>query len=160
MRIHEFGTEHEKTVLLLHSACLSWRMFQPAAERLQTQYHLIIPALPAHDPDEKTPYTSVEAIAAELGDWLAQRGHQRALGAVRRVHGRCGRAAAAGRREGGGAHVCARRGHHAVPRAAVADAGLFPAQLSRHRFAQRHLALSAGRFRRSASVRRRWRMSA
>lgn len=55
MRIHEFGTEHEKTVLLLHSACLSWRMFQPAAERLQTQYHLIIPALPAHDPDEKTP---------------------------------------------------------------------------------------------------------
>lgn len=39
MRIHEFGTEHEKTVLLLHSACLSWRMFQPAAERLQTQYH-------------------------------------------------------------------------------------------------------------------------
>ena len=74
MRIHEFGTEHKKTVLLLHSACLSWRMFQPAAERLQTQYHLIIPALPAHDPDEKTPYTSVEAIAAELGDWLAQRG--------------------------------------------------------------------------------------
>ena len=30
MRIHEFGTEHEKTVLLLHSACLSWRMFCPA----------------------------------------------------------------------------------------------------------------------------------
>ena len=74
MRIHEFGTEHEKTVLLLHSACLSWRMFEPVAERLQTQYHLIIPALPAHDPDEKTPYTSVEAIAAELDGWLAQRG--------------------------------------------------------------------------------------
>lgn len=74
MRIHEFGTEHEKTVLLLHSACLSWRMFCLAVERLQTQYHLIIPALPAHDLDEKTPYTSVEAIAAELGGWLAQRG--------------------------------------------------------------------------------------
>ena len=74
MRIYEFGTEHEKTVLLLHSACLSWRMFRPAVERLQTQYHLIIPALPAHDPDEKTPYTSVEAIAAELGGWLTQRG--------------------------------------------------------------------------------------
>ena len=44
MRILEFGTEHEKTVLLLHSACLSWRMFCPAVERLQTQYHLIIPA--------------------------------------------------------------------------------------------------------------------
>lgn len=66
MRIHEYGTEHEKTVLLLHSACLSWRMFRPAVERLQTQYHLIIPALPAHDPDEKTPYTSVEAIAVAL----------------------------------------------------------------------------------------------
>lgn len=74
MRIHEFGTEHEKTVLLLHSACLSWRMFCPAVERLQTQYHLIIPALPAHDPDEKTPYTSVEDIAAEVSGWLAQRG--------------------------------------------------------------------------------------
>ena len=73
MRIHEFGTEHEKTVLLLHSACLSWRMFHPAVERLQTQYHLIIPALPAHDPDEKTPYTSVEAIAAELGGWRTER---------------------------------------------------------------------------------------
>ena len=73
MRIHEFGTEHEKAVLLLHSACLSWRMFCPAVERLQTQYHLIIPALPAHDPDEKTPYTSVEDIAAEVSGWLAQR---------------------------------------------------------------------------------------
>ena len=31
MRIYEFGTEHEKTVLLLHSACLSWRMFQPGS---------------------------------------------------------------------------------------------------------------------------------
>ena len=107
MRIHEFGTEHEKTVLLLHSACLSWRMFRPAVERLQTQYHLIIPALPAHDPDEKTPYTSVEAIAAELGGWLTQWGHRRALGAVRRVHGRRGRAAAAGGRKDPGAHVCA-----------------------------------------------------
>ena len=94
MCIHEFGTEHEKTVLLLHSACLSWRMFRPAVERLQTQYHLIIPALPAHDPDEMTPYTSVGAIAAELG-------------AVRRVHGRRGRAAAAGGRKDPGAHVCA-----------------------------------------------------
>lgn len=74
MRIYEFGTEHEKTVLLLHSACLSWRMFRPAVERLQTQYHLIIPALPAHDPDEKTPYTSVEAIAADLGGcWRTER---------------------------------------------------------------------------------------
>ena len=109
MRIHEFGTEHEKTVLLLHSACLSWRMFQPAAERLQTQYHLIIPALPAHDPDEKTPYTSVDAIAAELGGWLAQRG----ISALWGLYG-------------------VSKGHHAVPRAVVADAGLFPAQLSRH----------------------------
>ena len=47
----------KKTVLLLHSACLSWRMFRPAVERLQTQYHLIIPALPAHDPDEKRRHT-------------------------------------------------------------------------------------------------------
>lgn len=103
MRIHEFGTEHEKTVLLLHSACLSWRMFRPAVERLQTQYHLIIPALPAHDPDEKTPYTSVEAIAAELGGWLTQWG----IGALWGLYGVS---------MGG----------------AVADAGLFPAQLSRH----------------------------
>ena len=118
MRIHEFGTEHEKTVLLLHSACLSWRMFRPAVERLQTQYHLIIPALPAHDPDEKTPYTSVEAIAAELGGWLTQWG----IGALWGLYGV----------SMAGAHVCARCGHHAVPCAAVADAGLFPAQLSRH----------------------------
>ena len=89
MRIHEFGTEHEKTVLLLHSACLSWRMFCPAVERLQTQYHLIIPALPAHDPDEKTPYTSVEAIAAELGGWLTQRGIG-ALWGLWAARSRCG----------------------------------------------------------------------
>ena len=83
-------------------------MFQPAAERLQTQYHLIIPALPAHDPDEKTPYTSVEAIAAELGDWLAQRGISTLWGLY-------------GVSMGG-----------AVALRLVADAGLFPAQLSRH----------------------------
>ena len=108
MRIHEFGTEHEKTVLLLHSACLSWRMFRPAVERLQTQYHLIIPALPAHDPDEKKPYTSVEDIAAEVSGWLAQRGIARGGAQLRRrLCARRGRAAAAGGRKDPGAHVCA-----------------------------------------------------
>ena len=141
MRIHEFGTEHEKTVLLLHSACLSWRMFRPAVERLQTQYHLIIPALPAHDPDEKTPYTSVEAIAAELGGWLTQRG----IGALWGLYGV----------SMGGAVALRLLADGKIPvRTCVLDAAITPYRAPRWltrgfslrnylviRFAQRHLAL-------------------
>ncbi|MGN1023359.1 MAG: alpha/beta fold hydrolase [Lachnospiraceae bacterium] len=71
MHIHEFGREHEKTILLIHPAAARWDYFSGVIPLLAHRSHLIIPALPGYDetaPEED--YTSVEEIAEGLADWL------------------------------------------------------------------------------------------
>ena len=111
-------------------------MFQPAAERLQTQYHLIILRCRRHGPDEKTSLHERGGHRGRVGDWLAQRGISTLWG-NRRVHGRCWSRCGCWRTEGGGAHVCLDAAITLQPRAAVADAGFSLRNYLVIRFAQK-----------------------
>ncbi|MCH4035506.1 MAG: alpha/beta hydrolase [Lachnospiraceae bacterium] len=71
MRIHEFGREHEKTILLIHPAAARWDYFSGVIPLLA----LLIPALPGYnEAAPKEDYTSVEEIAESLADWLLGQG--------------------------------------------------------------------------------------
>ena len=76
MTIHEFRTESEKTVVLVHPAVVMWDYFEYVIPLLQGRYRVIVPALPGYDEDMAGDFTSVEQIAAELADQLAARGIQ------------------------------------------------------------------------------------
>ncbi len=74
MTLHEFGKENAAAVLLLHPSCVMWDYFEYVIPLMQDRYHLIVPALPGYDEDEKGDFTSVEQIASELADLLTARG--------------------------------------------------------------------------------------
>ena len=73
MNIHEFGKENEQVVLLIHPSVVKWDYFEYVIPLLESDYHLIIPALPGYDFEEKSEFTSVEQIASELNNWLKQK---------------------------------------------------------------------------------------
>lgn len=75
MTIHEFGTENNRIVVLIHPSLVMWDYFEYVIPLMQEHCHLIIPALPGYDEDMPGGFTSVERISSELGDWLIENGH-------------------------------------------------------------------------------------
>ena len=77
MTIHEFGTDNDKVIVLIHPAVVMWDYFEYAIPLLEDRYHVIVPALPGYDPETEGDFTGVEEIAAELEDWLISKGLSR-----------------------------------------------------------------------------------
>ena len=80
MTIHEYGAQHERVLVLLHPSLVMYDYFDYVTPLLEPYFHLVIPALPGYDPECRSDYTSVEQIAAELGDWLLAHGHSEVCG--------------------------------------------------------------------------------
>jgi len=70
MTVHEFGKENDKVVVLVHPSIVMWDYFEYVIPLLEKNYHVIVPAIPGYDPDEKNDFTSVEEISKELAEWL------------------------------------------------------------------------------------------
>ena len=75
MTIHEFGQCNGDVVVLIHPSLVMWDYFEYLIPLMQDHWHLVIPALPGYDPDDRSDFSSVERIAAELAEWLTARGH-------------------------------------------------------------------------------------
>lgn len=75
MNIHEFGKENKETLLLIHPSVVKWDYFEYVIPILEKRFHLLIPALPGYDFENDSDFTSVEQIAAELNDWLKEKGY-------------------------------------------------------------------------------------
>ncbi len=65
MKIRECGTDKKDPILLLHGGGLSWWNYREAAERLQKEYHVIVPILDGHSESDR-PFTTIEENAAEI----------------------------------------------------------------------------------------------
>ena len=72
MTIHEFGKYNSKTIVLVHPSVVMWDYFEYVIPLMENDYHLVVPAIPGYDPDEKNDFTSVEEITDELVKWLIQ----------------------------------------------------------------------------------------
>ena len=70
MTYHEFGTENQRVILLIHPAVVMWDYFEYVVPMLENDFHLIIPALPGYDPDQKDDFTSIEDITEAIEKWL------------------------------------------------------------------------------------------
>lgn len=75
MNIHEFGKDNKDVILLIHPSVVRWDYFEYVIPLLEKKYHLVIPALPGYDLEDDSDFTSVEEIAAQIGDWLRENGY-------------------------------------------------------------------------------------
>lgn len=72
MTFHEYGTQNEKVIVLIHPSAVMWDYFSYLIPLLERDFHLLIPALPGYDeegPDQD--YTSVEEIARQITGFLS-----------------------------------------------------------------------------------------
>ncbi len=75
MNIHEFGTENERVVVLLHPLGVWWDVFSEVIDILEQDYHLVVPAMPGHDPDDpESDFISVGDVVSRLTDHLLENG--------------------------------------------------------------------------------------
>ena len=72
MRFHEYGTGQKESILLLHGGGLSWWSCREAAEKLQDEYHVVLPILDGHAGSDR-PFTSIEDNASEILSFIDER---------------------------------------------------------------------------------------
>ena len=65
MNYVEYGKENSKTILLLHGGGLSWWSYRETAEKLSTDYRVILPILDGHA-DSRSDFTTIEDNAARI----------------------------------------------------------------------------------------------
>ena len=53
MTIHEFGKKNKQVVVLIHPSIVMLDYFEYVIPLLEKKYHVIVPAIPGYDPDEK-----------------------------------------------------------------------------------------------------------
>jgi pimeloyl-ACP methyl ester carboxylesterase len=83
MLAKEFGTQNKEVLILLHGGGLSWWNYQEVAEKLQHQYHVILPILDGHAGSDAD-FTSIEDCAANMIHWIQENlnGHVLMLGGL------------------------------------------------------------------------------
>jgi pimeloyl-ACP methyl ester carboxylesterase len=72
VRFHEYGTEQNETILLLHGGGLSWWNYREAAEKLREEYRVILPILDGHAGSDR-PFTTIEDNASEIISFIDER---------------------------------------------------------------------------------------
>lgn len=74
MNIYEFGPENDKSLVMIHGACMSWDMFQASIDELKEDFHIFAVAVPGHDLTTDEEFTTVEDIADRIETELISRG--------------------------------------------------------------------------------------
>ena len=72
MQFHEYGADRKDTILLLHGGGLSWWSCREAAEKLQDDYHVILPILDGHAGSDRA-FTTIEDNASAIISFIDER---------------------------------------------------------------------------------------
>ena len=76
MNIYEFGGADQKSLVMIHGACMSWDMFQDSIDELKEDFHIFAVAVPGHDLTTNEEFTTVEDIADRIETKLISRGQR------------------------------------------------------------------------------------
>ena len=69
MNYVEYGKENSNVIILLHGGGLSWWNYKEAAERLQTDNHVVLPILDGHAGCDKQ-FTTIENNALDIIEFV------------------------------------------------------------------------------------------
>ena len=69
MNYIEYGKKNSNVIILLHGGGLSWWNYREAAEKLQSDYHIILPILDGHAESDRD-FTTIEDNANEIIEFI------------------------------------------------------------------------------------------
>ena len=74
MKVYEYGTENEKTLLMFQSSAEPYWVFERAAKAMAEDFHVFLAAAEGHDPNEDSTFISVEKYADDAAAYLKTHG--------------------------------------------------------------------------------------
>lgn len=80
MKIHEYGSRENPTILLIHGFQCPWQIWEPYAEYFRDRYHVLVPILPGHDPREPEEFISFDKNAEDIESFCRNIGKPEILG--------------------------------------------------------------------------------
>ena len=72
MEIKEFGTKENEKILLIHGNMMCWKQFEKVIPLLSKRYHVIAVSIDGFDGTGQTRFTTAEASAKKLSDYIAK----------------------------------------------------------------------------------------
>jgi len=70
MQILEFGNKNNQKIILIHGFQSPYQVWDKYIEHYKNDYHIIVPILPGHNPNQIEDFISFEIVAKELEDYL------------------------------------------------------------------------------------------
>lgn len=70
MRFIEAGKSHQKVMLLIHGMQVPWQAWNEHIKYFSNHYHVIVPILSGHDPEEASTFLSIQDEALKIEDFL------------------------------------------------------------------------------------------
>lgn len=76
MKIYEYGSRELRTLMLIHGFQCPYQMWEPYIERFSREFHVLVPVLPGHNPEDPEEFKSFEENAEELETFCLEIGKQ------------------------------------------------------------------------------------
>lgn len=73
MKILEFGDTSKRKLILIHGFQSPWQVWNKYIEYYKNDFHIIVPIMSGHNPDEKEDFISFSAEAKEIEDYIIPR---------------------------------------------------------------------------------------
>lgn len=73
MEVLEFGDASKRKVMLIHGFQSPYQVWNKYIESYQKDFHVIVPILPGHNPNDKEDFVSFSETAKELEDYYFSR---------------------------------------------------------------------------------------
>ncbi len=73
MKILEFGDTTKRKLILIHGFQSPWQVWNQYIDYYKKDFHIIVPVLSGHNPEEKEDFISFEAEAKEIEDYIIPR---------------------------------------------------------------------------------------
>ena len=73
MKILEFGDASKRKLILIHGFQCPWQVWEEYIEHYKKDFHVIVPILSGHNPEEKVNFISFSAEAGELENYISPR---------------------------------------------------------------------------------------
>ncbi len=70
MKILEFGDKSKRKLILVHGFQSPWQVWEKYIERYQNDFHVIVPIISGHNPEQKEDFVSLSKDAKELEDYI------------------------------------------------------------------------------------------
>lgn len=73
MKILEFGDVSKRKIILIHGFQIPWQVWNKYIEHYKNDFHIIVPIMSGHNPEEKEDFISFSADAKEIEDYILPR---------------------------------------------------------------------------------------